>query len=100
MFKKLAEFRLFQSRGLTPGPQGAVPANDNLPNVLRPRGARRIRSRALVCHWSLIDGGTRLGCRWQPEAPAQTTLEGSISRRTGNQTFQPQATVLTVTATC
>ena len=80
MFKRLAKFRLFQSWGTAPGLHGAMPANDNQPNVLRPRGSRRIRSHALVCHWSLIDDGTRLGCRWQPEVPAQQRL------RTGGQT--------------
>ena len=74
MFKRLARFRLFQSWGTAPGLHGAMPANDNQPNVLRPRGSRRIRSHALVCHWSLIDDGTRLGCRWQPEVPARQRL--------------------------
>src|SRR3981081_2214078 len=74
MFKRLAKFRLFQSWGTAPGLHGAMPANDNQPNVLRPRGSRRIRSHALVCHWSLIDDGTRLGCRWQPEVPARQRL--------------------------
>jgi hypothetical protein len=86
MFKRLAKFRLFQSRGTAPGLQGAMPANDNQPNGLRPRGPRRIRPQALVCHWSLIDDGTRLGCRWQPEAPAQAALRDSDSERTNNQT--------------
>jgi hypothetical protein len=83
MFKRLAKFRLFQSWGTAPGLHGAMPANDNQPNVLRPRGSRRIRSHALVCHWSLIDDGTRLGCRWQPEVPAQAALR---DWRTNNQT--------------
>jgi hypothetical protein len=86
MFKRLAKFRLFQSWGTAPGLHGAMPANDNQPNGLRPRGPRRIRSQALVCHWSLIDDGTRLGCRWQPEAPAQAALRDSDSERTNNQT--------------
>jgi hypothetical protein len=90
MFKKLAKFRLLKPRRMTAGLQEAMPANDNLPNALRPRGPRRIRSQALVCHWSLIDDGTRLGCRWQPEAVAQTALEPD-SGRTSNQTFQSHA---------
>src|SRR5437588_10336241 len=52
MFKRLAKFRLFHSRGPAPV-QRAKPANDNLPSVRRP--ARRTKPR-LVCHWSLIDG--------------------------------------------
>jgi hypothetical protein len=110
MFKRLAEFRLFPSWGAAPGLQGALPArealpaqgalraqealpaNDNLPNVLRPGGAQRIRSRALVCHWSLIDGGTRLSCRWSPEAPTPTAPEDR--KRTNHQIFRlPAAAV-------
>jgi hypothetical protein len=91
MFKRLAKFRLFQSWRLAHRLQEAMPANDNLPSVLRPRGQRRIRSPALTCRWSLIDGGTRLGCRWQPEALAQTALEDSDSEPMNNQTFQSHA---------
>jgi hypothetical protein len=91
MFKRLATFRLFQSWRLAPGLQEATPANDNPANILRPRGQRRIRSQALACRWSRIDGGTRLGCRWQSEALAQATLEDSDSELVNNQTFQSQA---------
>jgi len=90
MFTRLAEFRLFRSWGVAPRLQGALsaqealPANDNLP-------PRRIRPQALVCHWSLIDGGTRLGCFWQPEVTAQTALEGPDSERTNNPTSQSHA---------
>src|SRR3981189_1450320 len=74
MFKRLAKFRLFQSWGTAPRQHGPRAANEKQPNVLRPRGSGRIRSHALVCHWSLIDDGTRLGCRWQPEVPARQRL--------------------------
>jgi hypothetical protein len=94
MFTRLAKFRLLRPRSIAPGLQGAMPANDNLSNALRPRGPQRIRSQALVCHWSLTDGGTRLGCRWQPEAPARTVLEDPDSEWMSNKTLEPQATQL------
>jgi hypothetical protein len=97
MFTRLAEFRLFRSWGVAPGLQGALsaqealpaqaalPANDNLPNALRPGGPRRVRSQALACHWSLIDGGTQLSCRWSLEAPTPTAPEDR--KRTNHQIF-------------
>ena len=94
MFKRLAEFRLVrlvQSYGMARGLQEALPANDNLPNGLQPGRPRRTKPRALACQWSLIDGGTRLGCRWQPEAPAQTALDDPESGRTNEQALDPQA---------
>jgi hypothetical protein len=68
-----------------------MPANDNLLGLRRPGGQRRIPSPALVCHWSVIDGGTRLGCRWQPKTPAPTALDSPDSERKNNQTSQSQA---------
>jgi len=91
MFKRLARFRLVRSRRLAPGLREVMPANDNLPGFRRPGGQHRIPSLALVCHWSLIEGGTRLGCHWQPESPAETSLEGSDSGRTNNQTSKSEA---------
>jgi hypothetical protein len=91
MFKRLAKFRLLKPRGVAPGLREAMPANDNLLVSHRPGGQRRIPSSALVCHWSLTDGGTRLGCRWQPEAPTRTPLESPDSERTNNQTSQSRA---------
>lgn len=91
MFKRLARFRLFQSWHLAPGLRESVRVNHNLPNVLRPREQRRIKSQALACRWFLIDGGTRLGCLWQPEALALTALEESDLGLVNNQTFQSQA---------
>jgi hypothetical protein len=91
MFKRLAKFRLLEPRRIAPGLREAMPANDNLLGFRRPGGPRRIRSQVLVCHWSLIDGGTRLGCRWQPEALGRTALEDSDSERTNKQTFQSLA---------
>jgi hypothetical protein len=87
MFKRLAKFRFLKRRRIVPGLGEAIPANDNLLGFRRPPGQRRIPSPALVCHWSLIDDGTRLGCRWQPE----TALEDPDSERINNQTFQSQA---------
>jgi hypothetical protein len=73
MFKRLAKFWLLKPRRISPGLRDAMPANDNLLVSRR----RRIPSPALACHWSLTDGGTRLGCRWQPETPAPTALDSS-----------------------
>jgi len=83
MFKRLAKFRFLKPRRIVPGLREAMPANDNLLGFRRPGGQRWIPSRALVCHWSLIDDGTRLGCRWQLEIPAQAALR---DWRTNNQT--------------
>ena len=91
MFKRLAKFRLLKPRRIAPGRREAMPANDNLLGFRRPGGPRRIRSQVLVCHWSLIERGTRLGCHWQPESPAETSLEGSDSGRTNNQTSKSEA---------
>jgi hypothetical protein len=99
MFKRLAKFRLLESRRLAPGLRKAMPANDNLPGFRRPGGPRRIRSQVLVCHWSPVDGGTRLGCRWQAEAPAQTALEDSGSERANDQTSSRKRYGLAVAAT-
>jgi len=90
MFKRLAKFRLLEPRRTASGlreamPAEVMPANDNLPGFRRPGGPRRIRSQVLVCHWSLVDGGTRLGCRWQAEALARTTLEDSGSERANDR---------------
>jgi hypothetical protein len=111
MFKRLAKFRLFQSRPLQswgPAPglqaampaQGAMPANDNLANALRPRGARRIRPQALACRWSLIDGGMRLGCRWQTEPVVPSSPYGSGYARTNDQPPGRKRPGLAVTAPC
>jgi hypothetical protein len=80
---RLADFRLRGFRRLPPerlawsgaGFFNDSYCNDNLPGVRRPKGRRRIPSPALACHWSLVDGGTRLSCHWQAESPAQTALE-------------------------
>jgi hypothetical protein len=91
MFKKLAKFRFLEPRGIAPGLREAMPANDNAPGFCRPGGPRRIRSQALVCHWSLVDGGTRLSCRWQPEALTVTEHEDSDSEQTNKQASQSPA---------
>jgi hypothetical protein len=82
---RLADFRLRGFRPLLPqrlawsgaGLFNDSHCNDNLPGLRRPQGRRRIPSPALACHWSLIDGGTRLACHWQAESPAQTARENA-----------------------
>jgi len=91
MFKRLAKFRLLKPRRQASGLREAMPANDNLLGFRRPGGARRIRSQVLVCHWFLVDGGTRLGCRWQPEALVPTEHEDSDSEQTSKRAFQSLA---------
>jgi hypothetical protein len=86
MFKRLAKFRFLKPRRIVPGLGEAIPANDNLLGL--PGGQRRIPSPALVCH---CDGGTQLGCRWQPETPAPTALDSPDSERKNNQTSLSQA---------
>src|ERR1700733_14392947 len=84
MFQKFAKYRLFQFPHMSGRreavstkaiPARIMPANDNLPGVIRPGARRRHGSRPLVCRWSLTDNGKRLSCRWQPETLAQTALE-------------------------
>jgi hypothetical protein len=68
MFKRLAEFRLVQSRRTASGPRDAIiHSNDNLPGFRRPAatGKRRPPSPALACHW--FDRNGRLECQWQVE---------------------------------
>src|SRR3982074_3094924 len=81
---RFADFRLACFRGFRPPQRFTLRgagfsidsyANDNLPGVRRPKGRRRIPSPALACHWSLIDGGTRLACHWPGEAPTHTARE-------------------------
>jgi hypothetical protein len=91
MFKRLAKFRILEPRRVAPGLRKTMPANDNLPGFRRAGRPRRIRSRVLVCRWFLADGGTRLGCRWQPEALAPTEREDSGSEETHKRTFQSLA---------
>jgi hypothetical protein len=93
MFERLAKFRLLWSRGPAPGPLDVAPANDNLLNFGKPGERRRRAARpALACRWSLLDGGTRLGCRWQAETPAQAAVEDSDSGLTVKQICPPQGT--------
>ncbi|KJC47784.1 hypothetical protein UP09_09280 [Bradyrhizobium sp. LTSP885] len=60
---KLAKFRPFKPRCMTPSTVAATHCNDNLPGFRRPEGRRRRPTPA--CHWILIDG--RLECRWSVE---------------------------------
>jgi hypothetical protein len=73
MFEKLANFRLFQPWRRTPQAYRGVAANDNVAIIPRPGGQRRIRPPELTCHWSLVEGGTRLICCWQarPQEPCE-----------------------------
>jgi len=75
--------RTFSLRHLVPV-AGDVIHSDDLPGFRRPAGPRKIGPQALVCRWSLIDGGTRLGCRWHPETLAQTALEDPDFERASN----------------
>jgi hypothetical protein len=93
MFKALAHVGLFRSRRPAPGRQQAIPANDNLSGVFPPLGERRT---ALVCRWFLIDGGTRLGCRWQVELPDPPALEDPDARRLNDQTLRRKPPALAV----
>src|ERR1700755_1533076 len=85
MFKRLTKFRFLEPRRVAPGLREAMPANDNSLGFRRPGGRRRIRSQVLVCHWSLVDGGTRLDCRWQSEAIVVTEHEDSDSEQRNKQ---------------
>ncbi|GKQ51369.1 hypothetical protein [Bradyrhizobium sp. Ce-3] len=60
MFEKLAKFRPFEPRRISP--RAAIHSNDNLPGFRRPADRRRPTP---ACHWILIDG--RLECRWTVE---------------------------------
>jgi hypothetical protein len=74
MFKRLAKFGLLEPRGIAPGLQEAMPANDNLLGFRRPGGERRIPSPALACHW--FDHNGRLECRWLAETNDDAPLGG------------------------
>jgi hypothetical protein len=91
MFERLARFRFIRSRDPAPALTQFAPANDNLTNFRRPGQGRRIPRPALVCRWSLRDGGMRLGCRWQAEPPAQSMHEDFDPESTSMQTFRPRA---------
>ena len=86
MLKKLARFRLIEPRRMALGLRDAVPANDNHAVSRRLERSRRMSSSALACHWSLTDGGTRLGCRWQAETGAPAALEDPDSERADSRT--------------
>ncbi|UPT92357.1 hypothetical protein HAP41_0000049575 (plasmid) [Bradyrhizobium barranii subsp. apii] len=100
MFKKLAEFRLVQSRRTVPGPREAIiHPNDNLPGFRRPAatGKRRPRSPALACHW--FDRKGRLECHWLVEMDAvpiddfdehEHCMTGGVSRSRMRKFFKSQ----------
>jgi len=77
MFRTFARIHLLGFRRPAPGPRMPIPANDNLPAVLRPGQRSRIRGQKLVCRWSLTGDGNRLACRWQA-APAPSAPERSL----------------------
>lgn len=69
MFRTFARIHLLGLRRPAPGPRTPIPANDNLPAVLRPGPRSRIGKQRLVCRWSLTGDGTRLACHWQAAPP-------------------------------
>ena len=77
MFEKLAKFRPFEPRHVSP--QAATHSNDNLPGFRRPADRRRPTP---ACHWVLIDG--HLECRW--------TIDDFEQQRRAGRHFGPRAT--------
>jgi hypothetical protein len=99
MFKRLAEFRLVQSRRSAPGPREAIiHLNDNLPGFRRPAatGERRPPSPALACHW--FDRKGRLECRWQAENNGAVDAQGrnTMGHVSGLSSKQPRGRSLTL----
>ncbi len=81
MFEKLAKFRPFEPRRMTP-PVPATHSNDNLPGFRRPERRRPRPNPAPACHWSLIDG--RLECRWTVDDSNESAASDlDRQRRTG-----------------
>jgi hypothetical protein len=99
MFKRLAEFRLVQSRRTVPGPRAAIiHPNVNLPGFRRPAatGKRRPPSPALACHWS--DHKGRLEYLWRPETDGAVDAQGrgTMSHVFGLSSKQPRGRGLTL----
>ncbi|MBR0797907.1 hypothetical protein JQ615_21190 [Bradyrhizobium jicamae] len=92
MFEKLAKFRPFEPRRVTP--RAAVYSNDNLPGFRRPERRRR---RAPACHWILIDG--RLECRWTvDDASGDLDHQRHAGRRSGPRATTGGPAVVKITA--
>jgi hypothetical protein len=73
------------------GPFAATYSNDNLPGFRRPKGACRIPSPALACHWIVRNG--RLECRWQAGPGGDAPLgdfdtHGTTGRASGLSSMQ------------
>lgn len=62
MFTRLARLRSFEPRRVAYAVQPATHSNDNLQGFRHPQGRRLRPTRALACHWYLVDG--HLECRW------------------------------------
>ncbi|WGS21480.1 MULTISPECIES: hypothetical protein [unclassified Bradyrhizobium] len=89
MFEKLAKFRPFEPRQMTPW---TVPyANDNLPGFRRPEGRRRRPTSAPACYWVLIDG--RLECRWTVEDTIGSFIDDLDRQRRADRGSGPRATI-------
>lgn len=87
MFEKLAKFRSFEPRRVTP--RAVTHCNDNRPGASRP--ARRRRPIA-ACHWILIDG--RLECRWAVDDPGgDLDQQRCAGRHFGPRTTMPRRAV-------
>ena len=85
MFEKLAKFRPFEPRRVTPW--AASYSNDNLPGVHRPEGRRRRPIPAPACHWVLTDG--RLECRWSvDDTSGDLDHQRRAGRRSGPRAIQ------------
>jgi hypothetical protein len=79
MFKAFAQYWLLRSQSLMAQRPTRLPANDNFPAALRPKGHAIIRHRPLVCRWSL-SGGSRLACRWRPDISTSSAIDPSATR--------------------
>ncbi|MFB9263238.1 hypothetical protein ACFFWD_08650 [Bradyrhizobium erythrophlei] len=93
MFEKLAKFRPFEPRRMTPPPFLATHCNDNLPGFRRPEGRRPRPNPAPTCHWSLIDG--RLECRWTVDGSEAATSDPDRQRRAGQRSIAMRQAVST-----
>jgi len=86
MFKKLAKFRPLQSRQHMPGMRPIKPANDNGRRA-GDHGVRAKRPR-LVCRWSLVEGTSRLACRWEVESSNEPSGSLRAHRRLHKTFFE------------
>lgn len=90
MFEKLAKFRPFEPRRLSPLVVTATHSNDNLLGFRRPEGRRRRPTPAPACHWILIDN--HLECRWTVEDTTEPTIGDPNHQQRAGRRFGPRAT--------